>query len=158
MSSASSRPRDRDARCSRRVRCIGDRACAAPMPPGENERVTGSERRRRAVDALRLAEEVCRYARAQLASGLGPDEARSACLEVAGELEAITTTVRKAARVGPKERRTVARQLAETGLPTGTIAAQLGVCDRTARYYVRGRSERQKRGPETGPGPRAPVF
>lgn len=103
-------------------------------------------RRREAVRILKLAEETCGYAALQLGNGLGPDEARAACLEMAGGLTALAGSLRKAPRLRPEQRRAAARLLAGKGWPVRRVAEQLGVCERTARYYLAaGESPRARR-------------
>ena len=99
-----------------------------------------AERRRSAARLLAIAECGCRYAAGQLANGIGPAEARGVAGEMAAELSVVARELRRLTRMGPDERRAQARHLAALGWPTGRIAMQLGVCDRTVRYYVRGRA------------------
>jgi hypothetical protein len=99
-----------------------------------------AQRRREAVDLLRLAECGVRYAISELSNGTGPAEARAVAVEMAGELSMIAASLRRLTRLSGPERRSLARQLAADGVPTGRIAAQLGVSDRAVRYYVRGRA------------------
>jgi hypothetical protein len=98
-----------------------------------------ADRRRQAVTALSVAEATIEYARRQLANGLTPEQARSAALETAGELEAVAAALRRLTRMRPADRRVLARQLAGVGLTTQQIARQLGVSDKCARNYVQGR-------------------
>jgi hypothetical protein len=102
-------------------------------------RAREAARRRQAVGALRMAEQMCGYGAVQLANGLSPAEARLACLELAGELASTAEALRRLTRLPGPERRALARQLANFGWPTKAIAAQLGVSDRAVRYYKAGR-------------------
>jgi hypothetical protein len=101
--------------------------------------VREAERRRQAAATLRLTASSCTYAAAQLADGLPPGDARLAAIEMAGELEAVAASLRRAVRLGPAERRPLARMWAAAQVPTREIAARLGVSDRAARNYARGR-------------------
>jgi hypothetical protein len=98
-----------------------------------------AERRRQAAATLRLTADSCTYAAAQLADGLAPGAARLAAIEMAGELEAVAASLRRAVRLRPAERRALARMWAAAQVPTREIANRLGVSDRAARNYVRGR-------------------
>ncbi len=97
-------------------------------------------RRREAVTVLQIAECTARYGASVLANGASPDEARAAAVEVAAELATIAETLRRLTRLGPSERRERAVQLAALGWDKQRIAVQLGVSDRTVRYYFRPRS------------------
>lgn len=88
---------------------------------------------------LRITECTARYAASQLANGLTPEQARAVALETAAELSMAAEALRRLTRLGVSERRALARQLANLGLPTREIAMRLGVCDRAVRYYVAGR-------------------
>lgn len=101
-----------------------------------------AERRRRAATALTVTASTCSYAAAQLANGLGPQQARSAAREVAATLEATAAELRRLTRLRGPERRVLAVMLAGRGLPQREIALQLGVCDRTVRSYLAGRPGR----------------
>ena len=72
-------------------------------------RVREAERRRQAVNTLRIAEAMCGYGAEQLANGLAPAEARGACVELAGELSDVATALRRAAMLRPAQRRALAR-------------------------------------------------
>jgi DNA-directed RNA polymerase specialized sigma24 family protein len=96
-------------------------------------------RRDQAAADLRLIAVVAVYAAGQLADGLGPEAARRAALEMAAELEACASSLRRLTRLRPAERRALAVQLAGLGLSTQEIARQLGVTDRAVRYYISGR-------------------
>ena len=98
------------------------------------------ERRRRAVAELLLAEAMCGHAARQMGNGLGPEQARLAALEMAGELTAVAAVLRRAAWLGVAERRALAVELRGLGLPVKAIADRLGVSDRSVRNYVNGRS------------------
>jgi hypothetical protein len=102
-------------------------------------RARAAGRRRRAADTLRIAEAVAGYAARQVGNGLAPEEARRAVLEAAAELELMAAELRALARLDGRERRALARQLAGFGMGTKRIAATVGVSERTARNYVKGR-------------------
>jgi hypothetical protein len=95
--------------------------------------------RAEAVRVLQIGEATCRYAAATLANGVSPEEAREAALFVAGELTAMAAALRRLTRLGPAERRALARQLEALGLGTHAISQQLGVHERTTRYYLTGK-------------------
>ena len=103
-------------------------------------RARAAERRRRAVGMLQIAECGCRYAASQLANGTGPEEARAVALEIAAELTTVAEALRRLTRLGPAERRALAKQLDALGLPTRQVAATVGVSDRAVRYYLHGRA------------------
>ena len=94
-------------------------------------------RRREAVNLLRIAECMCRYAASELGNGLGPADARAAAAEAAAELAMVAESLRRLTRLGPSERRVRAVQLAAVGWDKRRIATQLGVSDRTVRGYFR---------------------
>ncbi len=102
-----------------------------------------SAERRRAVDALRIAEGIAAYAARSLGNGLEPEAARRAALETALELEQVAAALRRLARPDPvadsARRRAVALELAAAGWPRRAIAEQLGVSGETARRYLRNR-------------------
>jgi DNA-binding CsgD family transcriptional regulator len=100
--------------------------------------VTQAQRRRAAVAALRLAEQMCGYAAGQLGNGLGPDEARAAALDAAGELAAVAEVLRRAVRLSPAERRRRAVLLAGLGMSKREVAVRLGVSERAVWYYLAG--------------------
>ena len=93
---------------------------------------------------LRLAESMCAYAADQIGNGLTPEQARDAALETAGELVAVAAVVRRAAWTTTADRRRLAAMMAGRGLPTGQIAARLGVSDWTVRSYLRGRPQARR--------------
>jgi hypothetical protein len=107
----------------------------------ERGTLTREAARRRAVDALRLAESIAGYGARQLADGLGQAEARSAALDVAGELETIAARLRTLARLDldAAGRRALAVELAASGMSREKIADRLGVTGETARRYLRSR-------------------
>jgi hypothetical protein len=74
-------------------------------------------RRRDAINMLRIAECGCRYASQQLANanGTGPEEARAAVLEMAGELAECAEAVRRVVKLSAAERRGLAIRLAALG-------------------------------------------
>ena len=96
-------------------------------------------RRRSAVNALNIGACACRYASTQLANGLNAAEARELAAEIASELVAVASILRRVAWRDVGERRVMAVQLAALGLPTKAIADRLGVSDRSVRNYLRGR-------------------
>lgn len=93
-------------------------------------------RRRRAVTMLEIGEATCRYAASQLANGASPAEARRAALFVAGELEIMADALRALTRLGPGERRRIARSLSALGWSRREIADRLGVSQRTVYGYL----------------------
>jgi hypothetical protein len=95
-------------------------------------------RRREAAEVLRVVAAISGYASAQLGNGLGPEEARQAVAEVAGELAVVAGRLRRLARVPARERAAQARLLAGLGVGTQEIADRLGVCAHTAWNYQRG--------------------
>jgi DNA-directed RNA polymerase specialized sigma24 family protein len=99
--------------------------------------VSQDQRRREAVAALRLAEQMCGHAAGQLGNGLGPDEARAAALEAAAELAELASVLRRLTRLSPAERRR-AVQLAGLGMPKREVAIRLGVSERAVWYYLAG--------------------
>jgi hypothetical protein len=96
-------------------------------------------RRRQAVTALAVADATITYTLRQLANGLSPEQARSAALEMAAELEAVAADLRRLTRMRPADRRVRARYLAGLGVTQAEIARQLGVSYTAVRYYVAGR-------------------
>jgi hypothetical protein len=82
---------------------------------------------------LTVASAVAGYAAGQIGNGLGPEEARRAALDAAGELELIAGTLRRIAlaRLGPPERRRLVAELAASGMSQRRIAAAVGVAKRT---------------------------
>lgn len=103
-------------------------------------RARAAERRRRAVGMLQIAECGCRYAASELANGTGPEEARAVALEMAAELTEVAEALRRLTRLSGPERRALAVQLSGLGVPTRRVAAMVGVCERSVRYYVAGRA------------------
>lgn len=120
---------------------------AVPEPPDRalerKARAREAGRRRDAVAALELAAGTARYAAIQIGNGLTPQQAQAAALEAAGALAETASTLRRLARLPVRERRALARRLAAGGVPTREIALQLGTCERTVRYYVKGRDYRR---------------
>ena len=109
-------------------------------PGGQFSRAEQSAERRRAVDALRIAEGIAGYAARSLGNGLEPEQARRAALETAGELEQVAAALRRLARPDDSaRRRAVALELAAAGWPRQRIAEQLGVSGETARRYLHSR-------------------
>ena len=106
-----------------------------PDATERSRRSREAARRREAAAVLRVVAATADYASRQLADGLSPAQARVAALESADALESAARAVRRAVRWRPGERRAMAGLLRSNGVPTGEIAAQLGVCKRTARAY-----------------------
>jgi hypothetical protein len=102
-------------------------------------RAREAARRREAANVLRIGEATCRYGASQIGDGASPAEAREIALFVAGELVAVADALRRLTRLGPAERKVLAKQLAALGVRPRRIAQQLGTCDRTVRYYLAGR-------------------
>jgi DNA-binding NarL/FixJ family response regulator len=96
--------------------------------------------RRRAVDALRLAESIAAYGARQLANGLSPEQARRAAIDVAAELELIAAELRRLATLTPAERRRLAAELAASGMSDRAIAEAVGVDRRTVWADLHARS------------------
>ena len=98
--------------------------------------------RRRSVDMLRLAESVAGYAAAQLANGLGPEQARRAALDAAAELETIGAELRALAlaRLSPAGRRALAVELVGGGVSRRAAADLLGCAESTVRADLRRRA------------------
>ena len=119
----------------------------APRPPRGRGRQWGvpepdqSAERRRAVDALRIAEAVAGYAARQVGNGLGPEEARQAVASAALELEQVAASLRRLARPDPvadsARRRAAALELAADGWDSRAIAERLGVVPKTAQRWLR---------------------
>jgi DNA-binding NarL/FixJ family response regulator len=107
-----------------------------PESPAAAERARDADRRRRAVIELRLAASTAEYAGRQIANGLGPEAARRAALDAAGELELIAGTLRRLA-LDPAERRRLIAELASSGLSQRRIAGQIGLSRWTVRGYLR---------------------
>ena len=94
-------------------------------------------RRRQAVATLRLAEAVARYAASRVADGIGPEEARLAVWDAAGELDELAVLLRRLAGARAPGRRVAAVELASAGMPRQEIAVRLGVSPRSVRGYLR---------------------
>jgi Homeodomain-like domain len=92
--------------------------------------------RRDAVAVLRLAEATAGYAAGQVGNGLGPEQARQAALDAAGELADMAATLRRLARPGPGDRRALAVELAADGLSQREIADRLGLSLRAVWGYL----------------------
>jgi hypothetical protein len=101
--------------------------------------VREAERRRAAVDVLRVAEATVAYAIAQLGNGISRTEARRAGLDVAEELAEVARALRRLTRLSPAERRAEAARMAGLGFGTQQIADRLGVSMHSAWNYTRGR-------------------
>jgi DNA-directed RNA polymerase specialized sigma24 family protein len=111
-----------------------------PVAPADRRRAAReAARRREAMAALRVAEATIVYAQRQIGNGLSPAQARQAALEAAGELEVLAGELRRAIRLGPAERRVLARQLAALGMSRREVAARLGVSERAVWGYLRPR-------------------
>ncbi len=93
--------------------------------------------RRQAVATLRLAEAVARYAAARVADGIGPEEARLAVWDAAGELDELAALLRRLAGARAPGRRAAAAELASAGVPRQEIAVRLKVSQRAAQGYLR---------------------
>jgi hypothetical protein len=111
-----------------------------PTPAAARKaRAREADRRRQAVTLLNVAGGTLHYAVRQLGNGLSPEEARTVALESAAVLAETADALRRLTRLSGAERRRLARQLAALGVPTRRIAAQVGVSERSVRYYVAGR-------------------
>jgi DNA-directed RNA polymerase specialized sigma24 family protein len=138
-------------------------ACDAPVPPGHDGRgrqpvYCGTDKckqararraaeRREAVALLRLVAQMTAYAAEQVGNGLAPADARLAVAELAGELSAAAVRLRRIARPGPAERRTVVRLLFAQGLSGSQIAARVGMSEKSV-YRYRARPSGPPRSPE----------
>ena len=94
-------------------------------------------RRRDVVTLLNVSGATIWYAVRQLGDGLPPEQARQVAIESAAELEAVAAALYRAVRLGPAERRSLARQLAAIGMSRREIADRLGVSDRAVWNYLR---------------------
>jgi DNA-directed RNA polymerase specialized sigma24 family protein len=126
-------------------------ACGGPVPPARDGRgrqptYCGTDKckqarqrraaeRREAVALLRLVADLAAYAGAQVGNGLAPDDARAAVREVAAELDAAAIRLRRMARPGPAERRTLVRLLFAQGLSGAQIAARVGLSEKSVYRY-----------------------
>jgi hypothetical protein len=116
------------------------RAARAPTgTAGQKRAMREAARRRQAMTILRVTEALLGESAAQLGNGLGPEQARMAVVEVAGELAAVAESLRRLARLPPAERGALAVQLAKRGYGTQDIATRLGVSVTTAWNYKNGR-------------------
>ena len=88
---------------------------------------------------MNIAGGMLHFAVRQLGDGLPPEQARAVAADAADELEQVAEALRRLTRPGPAERRALAVQLADLGVPRRRIAARLGVSSRTMRYYRAGR-------------------
>jgi len=130
-------------------------ACGAPVPPeprngkGHKPVFCGSDRckqararraaeRREAVTLLKLVADLASYASAQVGNGLAPADAMIAVREVAGELDAAAVRLRRIARPGLAERRTIVRLLFAQGLSGAQIAARVGLSEKSVYRYRAG--------------------
>jgi hypothetical protein len=96
-----------------------------------------ARRRAEAVSLLRLVADMAAYTARQAGNGLGPDEARRAIIEAAGELSAASEQLRHLARLAsPGQRRAEAARLAGLGFGPRAIGRRLGVSERTAFRYL----------------------
>jgi DNA-directed RNA polymerase specialized sigma24 family protein len=75
------------------------------------------------------------YAVAQLSDGLSPEQAREAAVEAAVELEAVAAALRRLTRMGPADRRRLARLMVGSGMTQREVAVRLGVAERTVRSW-----------------------
>ena len=113
-----------------------------PEPSANAERkrrARETDRRRQAVTLMNVAGGTLHYAVRALGDGLPPAEARTVALESAAVLAETADALRRLTRLSGPERRALARQLAAMGWTTRQIAAHIGVCERSVRYYVAGR-------------------
>jgi len=113
-----------------------------PEPSAAAERkrrAREADRRRQAVTLLNIGGATMIYAVHQLSDGLPPAEARTVALESAAVLAETADALRRLTRLSGPQRRALARQLAAMGWTTRRIAAHVGVCERTTRYYLAGR-------------------
>jgi DNA-directed RNA polymerase specialized sigma24 family protein len=110
-----------------------------PATPNAERKALAREsaRRRQVVATLRLAEAVAGYAADQAGNGLGPEEARAAAIDAAGELAEMAATLRRLTRLGPSERRVLAVQLSAFGWTRHEVARRLGVSERAVWNYLR---------------------
>ena len=112
---------------------------SAVQPAERKRRAREDDRRRQAVTLLNVAGGTMIYATRQLGTGLSAAEARTVALESAAVLAETADALRRLTRLSGPQRRALARQLAAMGWTTRQIAAHVGVCERTTRYYVAGR-------------------
>jgi hypothetical protein len=125
-----------------------------PAERDRKRRAYEAVRRRKAVTMLRVAEAMCGYAASQLADGLGPEEARAAAIQAAGELAALAAQLRRLTRLSPADRRVLAQQLAALGMSRTEVASRLGVSDRAVRGYLARSGAHQPEAPATAWGDR----
>jgi DNA-binding CsgD family transcriptional regulator len=95
-------------------------------------------RRRQAADELRIAASLAMYAAEQIGNGLTPEAARAAVMDAAGELAAVSVSLRRLARLSARERAALAGHLAALGMSDPQIAARLGVSIHTVWGYRHG--------------------
>jgi len=127
-------------------------ACGAPVPPeprsgkGPRPVYCGTDRckqarkrraaeRREAVALLKLVADLASYSAGQVGNGLAPADALAAVREVAAELDAAAARLRRIARPGPAERRTVVRLLFAQGMSGAQIAARVGLSEKSVYRY-----------------------
>jgi hypothetical protein len=106
--------------------------------------------RREAVALLRLVADLASYGAARVGNGLTPADARAAVRELAGELDAAATRLRRIARPGSPgsaERRLAVRLLFGQGLSGAEVAARTGLSEKTC-YRYRARSAGPPRSPD----------
>jgi DNA-directed RNA polymerase specialized sigma24 family protein len=139
-------------------------ACGGPVPParpgrGRQPTYCGSDRckqararraaeRREAVALLHLVADLAGYAAGQVGNGLPPSSALAAVREVAAELDAAATRLRRIARPGPAERRMVVGLLLGQGLSGAQVAARVGLSERTVTRYRALGAGRPQRSPD----------
>jgi DNA-directed RNA polymerase specialized sigma24 family protein len=126
-------------------------ACGGPVPAARDGRgrqptYCGTDRckqararraaeRREAVALLRLVADLAAYGAAQVGNGLAPADARAAVGELAAELDAAAVRLRRMARPGPAERRTLVRLLSAQGLSGTQVAKRVGLSEKSVYRY-----------------------
>lgn len=115
---------------------------ALPESTERKRRVRAAARRREAVTLLNVAGGTIHYCVRQLGNGIGPEEARLVAAEAAEELAVVARELRRLTRLGPAERRVLARQLVALGMTRHEAAVRLGLSDSAVRSYLRQGSSR----------------
>jgi DNA-directed RNA polymerase specialized sigma24 family protein len=132
-------PAPRDSRGRQPVWCGTDRCKQA--------RARRAAERREAVALLKLVADLASYGAAQVGNGLAPADALAAVREVAGELDAAAARLRRIARPGPAERRTIVRLLFAQGLSGAQVAARVGLSEKSVyRYRAQAASDQRPPG------------
>jgi DNA-directed RNA polymerase specialized sigma24 family protein len=103
--------------------------------------------RREAVALLRLVADLAAYGATQVGNGLAPADARAAVAEVAAELQEAAARLRRIARPGPAERRTLVRLLSAQGMTGAQVAARVGLSEKSV-YRYRARPTGPQRSPD----------